>query len=58
MKGNKNQQIKNAKPIKNKRISKKIPIIIKKNLKIAPSPLKITLEAKASKYLLKSNPLP
>ena len=45
-------------PIKIMNNSKRIPEIIRKNLKEAPMILMMALERKASKYLLKSKPLP
>ena len=45
-------------PAKIIKISNNNPIIIKKNLKIAPKIREIKLETKASKYFPISNPLP
>ena len=56
--GKTNHPKKIEKPAKIIKISNKIPIIIKKHLKIVPKIRKIKFEKNASKYFPISNPLP
>ena len=56
--GKTNHPKKIEKPAKTIKISNKIPIIIKKHLKIVPKIRKIKFEKNASKYFPISNPLP